>query len=129
MTSDDRMTRGREMAARLLAGAPPGRKLPRDFFRQTVENVFGDAWQGDELELQERSLVTCAVLVALGRENEQRIHFRGARNLGIERVRLEAMISHVAYYAGWPVSVSAMHTLDELWEEMDAQAAARGGAA
>lgn len=32
------------------------------------------------------------------------------------------MINHVAYYAGWPVAVSAMRTLDEVWEEMDAQA-------
>ena len=92
-----------------------------------MANVFGDVWQGEDLELEQRSLVTCTVLVALGREPEQRLHFRGARNLGIERATLEAMINHVAYYAGWPVAVSAMRTLDEVWEEMDAQAAADGG--
>ena len=61
------------------------------------------------------------MLTALGRENEQRLHFRGARNLGIERTTLEAVSNHIAYYAGWPVAVSAMRTLDEVWEEMDAQ--------
>lgn len=126
MTNDDRMTRGRELAARLLAGLPPGPKLPREFFRQTVENVFGDAWQGPDLTLEQRSLVTCAVLVALARENEQRVHFRGARNLGIDRPTLEAMITHVAYYAGWPVAVSAMRTLGEVWDEMDAQEQTEG---
>ena len=121
MTDDDRVAKGRELAARLLAGAPQGRRLPPEFLRQTMGNVFGDVWQGEDLELQQRSLVTCTVLVALGREPEQRLHFRGARNLGIERRTLEAMINHVAYYAGWPVAVSAMRTLDEVWEEMDAQ--------
>jgi 4-carboxymuconolactone decarboxylase len=120
--SDDRVAKGRELAARLLAGAPPARRLPKEFMRQTMDNVFGDVWQGEELELTQRSMITCAVLTALGRENEQRLHFRGARNLGIERSTIEATITHVAYYAGWPVAVSAMRTLDEVWEEMDAQA-------
>ena len=122
--SDDRFAKGRALAATLLAGAPPARPLPRDFLRQTMENVFGDVWQGDELALEERSLLTCTILTALGRENEQRLHVRGARNLGIPRAKIEAAINHCAYYAGWPVAVSAMRTLDEVWEAMDAQAAA-----
>jgi 4-carboxymuconolactone decarboxylase len=81
-------------------------------------------WQGEELSLQERSLATCATLVALAREPEQRLHFRGARNLGIERPKLEGLIVHVGHYAGWPVAVSALRTLDAVWEEMDAQDAA-----
>ena len=105
MTDDDRVAKGRELAGRLLAGAPPGRRLPPEFLRQTMANVFGDVWQGEDLALEQRSLITCTVLVALGREPEQRLHFRGARNLGIERATLEAMINHVAYYAGWPVAV------------------------
>lgn len=121
-TAEERFTRGRELASKLLAGAPRARPLPAEFMRQTMTNVFGDVWQGDELALEQRSMVTCAVLVALGRENEQRLHFRGARNLGIDRRTLEGVINHVAYYAGWPVAVSAMRTLDEVWEEMDAQA-------
>ena len=121
-TTDDRVAKGRQLAARLLAGAPPGRRLPKEFMRQTMDNVFGDVWQNEDLELQQRSLITCSVLTVLGRENEQRLHFRGARNLGIERKTLEAAINHVAYYAGWPVAVSAMRVLDEVWEEMDAQA-------
>jgi 4-carboxymuconolactone decarboxylase len=125
--TDDRVAKGRALAAKLLAGAPPARPLPEEFLRQTMANVFGDVWQGEELELEERSLITCTVLVALGRENEQRLHFRGARNLGIPRAKIEAVVNHVAYYAGWPVAVSAMRVLDEVWEEMDSQQNASGG--
>jgi 4-carboxymuconolactone decarboxylase len=89
--------------------------------RHTMTHLFGDVWQGGDLTLEERSLITCTVLVALGRENEQRLHFRGARNLGIERQKLEAVMTHVAHYAGWPVAVSALRVLAEVWDDMDAE--------
>src|ERR1700736_1722799 len=123
MTDEDRKKSGLELAGRLFAGAgAPPRPMPRALARYTIQHLFGDVWQGDGLALEERSLITCAVLVALARENEQRAHFRGARNRGIPREKLEAMITHVAHYAGWPVAVSASAVLDEVWNEMDAAA-------
>ena len=128
-TDEERLAAGRALAAKLLAGAPPARRLPPEMMRHTMTHLFGDVWQGEELSIQERSLATCAVLVALAREAEQRLHFRGARNLGIERDKLEALLIHVGHYAGWPVAVSALRTLDSVWEEMDAQDAADTGGA
>ncbi|MEC8132246.1 MAG: carboxymuconolactone decarboxylase family protein, partial [Pseudomonadota bacterium] len=55
----------------------------------------------------------------LNREHELVLHFRGARNLGIERETLEEVILHVAHYAGWPVAVTASSVLDAVWKEMD----------
>ena len=109
-----------------LRGEPTagGTPLPADFGRITVEHVFGNVWSRPGLALEERSLATCAVLVALAREGEQRLHFRGARNLGIPRAKLEELITHVAHYAGWPVAVSAFRVLDEVWKAMDQEAAA-----
>ncbi|MFK8023699.1 MAG: carboxymuconolactone decarboxylase family protein [Ilumatobacter sp.] len=123
-TDEQRLARGVGLAMQLFAGleasAPP---LPSELERHTFGHLFGDVWQGPELDLQQRSMITCTVLVALGRESEMLLHFRGARNLGIERAALEAMISHVAHYAGWPVAVSAARVLDHVWSEMDAAAA------
>ena len=119
MTDDERFTRGRELAGRLLAGAPPGRRMPPEMTRYTMAHLFGDVWQGEDLALEERSLVTCTVLVALGREPEQRLHFRGARNLGIERSKIEAMITHVAHYAGWPVAAISNQIVRALRAERD----------
>lgn len=118
---DPRVTAGRELAGRLFAGNPSAPSVHRSLARHTVVHLFGDVWQDPALELTQRSLITCAVLVATGREAEQHLHFRGARNLGISRETLEAMITHVAHYAGWPVAVSASRTLAEVWEQMDGE--------
>lgn len=115
----ERFDTGRALAARLFAGAPPGGRLPREMMRHTMGHVFGDLWQDDRLSLQQRSLVTCTILTATGKEAELRLHLRGARNLGIERDALEAMMLHSSHYAGWPTGVAAMRVLDEVWEEMD----------
>jgi 4-carboxymuconolactone decarboxylase len=117
------MERGLAIVRRLFGGAAGGTPLPPDFGRMTVEHVFGAVWSRPGLALEERSLATCAVLVALAREGEQRLHFRGARNLGISRAKLEELITHVAHYAGWPAAVSAFRVLDEVWKAMDAEAA------
>ncbi|MEZ5279908.1 MAG: carboxymuconolactone decarboxylase family protein [Acidimicrobiales bacterium] len=118
---DDRLNKGRALAARLFKGAPRSRPMGREMTGHTMAHLFGDVWQGEGLETEERSLITCAVLTAMGKDAELRLHIRGARNLGIERSKLEAMMNHVAHYAGWPNGVSALRTLDEVWEQMDAE--------
>jgi alkylhydroperoxidase/carboxymuconolactone decarboxylase family protein YurZ len=117
------MTReqGRDLAAQLFKGAPPTKGVHKSLMMHTVDHLFGNVWQGPELAVEERSLVTCAVLIATGRESEQFLHFRGARNLGIPREKLEELITHVAHYAGWPVAVSASRVLAEVCETMDSE--------
>ena len=123
MTEDhvdqDRIAAGKELARRLFEGAPRDRPLPAEMVRHTMGHLFGDVWQDDRLPLEERSAITCAVLAALGRDAELRLHLRGARNLGIERDALEAMLVHVAHYAGWPAGASGLRILDEVCEAMD----------
>ena len=114
-----RFKTGAGLASRLFEGAPPARPLPREMVRHTMGHLFGDLWQDDRLSLEQRSLITCTILTAAGKEAELRLHVRGARNLGIERDTLEAMMTHVAHYAGWPAGVSGLRVLDEVWEAMD----------
>jgi len=115
----DRFDAGRQLAGRLFAGAPRDRPLPREMVRHTMDHLFGDVWQDDRLPLEQRSMITCAVLAAAGRDAELRLHLRGARNLGVERDTLEAMLIHVAHYAGWPAGATGLRLLDEVCEAMD----------
>lgn len=115
MAEKSKWTKGAEIVQKLFGDSAGGIKMPDKFRSYTIEHVFGDVWQGDELAIEERSLVTCSVLVALGREEEQRLHFTGAKNLGIPREKLEGVITHVAHYAGWPVAVGALRSLEAVW--------------
>ena len=94
--------------------------ISRDFMAHIVDALYGTIWSRDEvINLQERSLITVAVLVALNRENELKIHFRGALNLGISKEKLEEMILHVAHYSGFPTGVSANQILNDICAEID----------
>lgn len=117
MTDDDRTEKGRELARRLFAGGPrpTSGPPPAAFADYTNRHLFGDVWQQADLTLEERELITCTTLVALYRENEQRVHFLGAKNLGIPREKIEGMITHVAHYAGWPCAATAHRVLNEVW--------------
>lgn len=116
MSDSEKRAKGVELAKKILAGSPPGAKVPEKFREYSLQHLFGDVWQGEELSVQERSLITCSMLVALNREAEQRIHFRAAKNLGVEREKIEGMITHAAHYAGWPCAASAFRVLAEVWE-------------
>jgi len=116
MSDSERMIKGRAMATKLLEGTKRADvPLSPRLLNYTLEHLFGDVWQGDDLALEERSLITCTALVAMNRTAEQYLHFVAAKNVGVPREKLEAMLAHVAHYAGWPCSVSANHVLNEVW--------------
>lgn len=120
MSDETKREKGQALARKLFEGAEArgqGGPLPRALAEATTDHLFGDIWQQDGLALEERELITNTVLVAMGRENEQHLHFVAARNVGIPRSKIEAMITHVAHYAGWPVAVSASRVLNEVWPE------------
>lgn len=117
MADSENRKRGREIVGKLFKDGPVGEMvpMPKRFRQFTVDHVFGEVWQGEDLEIAERSLITCAMLVALNREDEMRVHFTGARNLGHPRAKIEELIIHAAHYAGWPAAVSGFRALAEVW--------------
>lgn len=69
--------------------------------------LFGDVWENGDLSKRDRSLVTVAVLTALYRTDELRGHMRRALDNGVTETELKALITHLAFYAGWPTAVNA----------------------
>ncbi len=115
--TDEREARGRALLERLSGDARAVDAMPEPLRGHTIAHLFGDVWQGTGLALEERSLVTCAMLIALAREPEQRFHFAAARRLGLPRAKLLALIDHAAHYSGWPTAVGALRSLNEVWPD------------
>ena len=113
--SEEQAAKGRALLEQLTSNPAAMDRFPAKFRAYTLEHLFGDVWQGEALALEERSLVTCTILVALAREPEQRFHLAAARRLGITRDKLVEMITHAAHYAGWPNAVGALRSLEEVW--------------
>jgi 4-carboxymuconolactone decarboxylase len=74
----------------------------------TDDVLFGDVWERPELSKRDRSLVTCAALIANGKTEQMSFHFPRAIENGVTREELIEMITHLAFYVGWPSAMSAM---------------------
>ena len=80
----------------------------------TDEVLFGDVWERPELSKRDRSLITCAALVATGKTEQMGFHFPRAIENGVTREELIELITHLAFYVGWPSAMSAVSRAREL---------------
>lgn len=83
----------------------------------TDDVLFGDVWERSGLSKRDRSLITCAALVALNRTEQQRGHFTRALNNGVKKDELVELITHLAFYSGWPTAMSAANVAKQVLEE------------
>jgi 4-carboxymuconolactone decarboxylase len=79
-----------------------------------TRNAWGDVWQRPGLDLKTRSLVTVAMLTALGKQQELKGHVRGALNNGATVQEIQEVLLHAAIYCGVPTSVEAFRTASEV---------------
>lgn len=76
--------------------------------------AWGDTWQRPGLDLKTRSLITVAMLTALGKQNELKGHVRGALNNGATVAEIQEVLLHAAIYCGVPASVEAFRTANDV---------------
>ena len=79
--------------------------------------LFGDVWEQPELSKRDRSLITVAVLTALYRTDELRGHMQRALDNGVTQDELRGLITHLAFYAGWPTAVNAGRIAAEVFDD------------
>lgn len=75
--------------------------------------LFNDIWARKELAPRDRSLITLAALVAMGRLQQLPWHLNFARQNGVSDEEITEIFTHLAFYAGWPAAVSAFGCLNE----------------
>lgn len=79
-----------------------------------TRNAWGDVWQRPGLDLKTRSLITVAMLTALGKQHELKGHVRGALNNGVTREELQEVLLHASIYCGVPAAVEACRSAAEV---------------
>ncbi len=83
----------------------------------TEKVLFGDVWERPGLSKRDRSLITVATLVATYRPEQLRGHLQRALINGVTKDELIELITHLAFYAGWPTAMSAASIAKEVFEE------------
>jgi 4-carboxymuconolactone decarboxylase len=83
----------------------------------TDDVLFGDVWERPNLKPRDRSIVTVACLIALYRTNELPFHLKKALENGVTRDEIIEMITHLAFYSGWPTASTALSVARKVFEE------------
>jgi 4-carboxymuconolactone decarboxylase len=108
-----------------MAASSPSSSSPLERIRGVVPKlvdltekvVFGDIWERPELSKRDRSLITCAALVALQRPDQLRGHLDRALVNGVTKEELSELITHLAFYSGWPTAVTAANIAKEVFDK------------
>jgi 4-carboxymuconolactone decarboxylase len=81
--------------------------------------AWGEIWARPGLARQTRSLITLAMMVALNRSEEFKLHVRAAFNNGVTRDEIKEVLLQTAIYCGVPAANSAFHAAEEVFAELD----------
>jgi 4-carboxymuconolactone decarboxylase len=91
----------------------------RDFQDFITRNAWGDIWARPGLPRHTRSLLTLAMMVALNREEEFRLHVKAAFNNGVTRDQIKEVLLQSAIYCGVPAANSGFRIAAEIFKEID----------
>lgn len=95
-------------------------EFDRPFQELITEAAWGHVWSRPELTKRERSMITIALLAALGQDDEVAMHVRATANTGASREDIREALLHVAIYAGVPAANHAIKIAKQVFEQMDA---------
>jgi len=95
----------------------------RDFQDFITRTAWGEIWARPGLPRHTRSLLTIAMLVALNRSDELRMHLKAAVNNGVTRDQIKEVLLQCAIYCGVPAANSAFHVASDLFAELDSEKA------
>jgi 4-carboxymuconolactone decarboxylase len=98
----------------------------RPFQQLITEGAWGTVWSRPGWTKRERSMVTIALLAALGHDEEVAMHVRATANTGATRDDIAEALLHVAIYAGVPAANRAIKIAKKVFEELDADPAREG---
>jgi 4-carboxymuconolactone decarboxylase len=126
MDDSQRYEQGMKVRRTVLGDAYVDRSLKnRNEFNEPFQDLltryaWGEIWSRPGLPRHTRSLITVAMMVALNRSDELRLHLRAALNNGVKREEIQEVLLQTAIYCGVPAANSAFHLAQEVFAEADA---------
>ena len=96
--------------------AQSGQRSSAKMAELSANVLFGDVWERPELSKRDRSMITVATLVALYRTDQLRGHINRALDNGVTREEIGEIITHMAFYAGWPTAANAVRVAKEVFD-------------
>jgi 4-carboxymuconolactone decarboxylase len=79
--------------------------------------LYGDVWERPGLSKRDRSLITVAALTAMGRSDQLTGHLERALANGVTKQEIGELITHLAFYSGWPTAMTAGRIAKQVFEE------------
>ena len=122
---NDRYIKGMEVRRRVLGNAHVDRAeacktdLDQPFQEMITETAWGNLWANDRISARERSMITLALLAAMGNFEEIPMHIRATANTGASKSDVLEAFQHVAVYAGVPRANQALKLAKETYAEME----------
>ena len=89
-----------------------------EFAHYNDDVLFGENWNNNDLDLKTRSLITVVALMSQGMTDSSfRYHLENAKKNGVSREEIAAVITHTAFYAGWPKAWAAFNMAKDVWND------------
>lgn len=105
--------------AKVTAGRDELGSFAPKFAELNDDVLFGEVWsREDKLSARDRSIVTVTALLAGGiLDSSLKFHFMNAKNHGVTAEEIAEILTHAAFYAGWPKAWAAFRMAKEVWED------------
>lgn len=109
------------MAVKQTAGRDALGEFAAKFAELNDDVLFGQVWsREDKLSLRDRSIVTVVALMAQGlTDSSFQYHLQSAKNNGVTKAEIAEILTHAAFYSGWPKAWAAFRMAKEVWAEDD----------
>ena len=88
-----------------------------EFAHYNDDVLFGENWNNGDIDVKTRSIITVVALMASGiTDSSLKFHLQNAKNHGVTQKEIAAVITHVAFYAGWPKGWAVFNLAKEVWD-------------
>ncbi len=104
------------MTIKQTAGRDALGEFAKEFAHFNDDVLFGENWNNEDIDLKTRSIITVVALMAQGiTDSSLKYHLQNAKNYGVTKKEIAAIITHSAFYAGWPKAWAVFNMAKEIW--------------